>query len=232
MPELQSPLPRYQLVSKVYQTLGYQILCTILCIFLSRFESVQHIVINEIGMSNVFCMSAFLMLLSMLILLFKLSSDQPTQKIVMCTFTLSSSSIVSIATMFCNFNILLMSMILCFIIVVSLNYYASLPNFDSYTYESLAKSLFITYMSGLIFNLLFGTTFNELLIILCGITSMSMYVVYGTRKMLYDPQYMSLSDDDYLILSIDLYLDIFKLFIELLKLLNYLLTERRHVHNR
>jgi FtsH-binding integral membrane protein len=230
MPDLQSPLPRNQLISKVYQTLGYQLLCTLLCIFLTRLDTFQSVIRDEFA--SIYVMSFVLMLISSLSVACNLTTDLFIQKMLTCVFTVSASIIISFSTMFVEFNILLMSMVMCFVVVTSLNYYATLANFDSYAYEYLVKSLLLTYLCSLILNMWIGLVFYELILIMCGITTVSLHIVYDTRLMLYNSQYMSLGNEDYLIIAMNLYLDVVNMFLNILKLLRFIYSDRRNTNNR
>ena len=141
----------------------------------------------------------------------------PTNYYLLGLFTLCMSYMIGLITSLYTAKSVLLAGFLTLGVVIALTVYAFNTKEDfSYLGGFLYVSLFVFTIVGL-FSLFFGPFF-EMLYCIAGVLLFSLYLIYDTQAIM-----GKIGDvytlDDYIIASIDIYLDIINIFLYLLRLL-------------
>jgi FtsH-binding integral membrane protein len=207
-----------QFISKVYNTLFCQILTMIAFISLSILG--QSYPVISIILHTLLMPSIVMIIVSQLAIFYLIENMTPWWTYFwVSVFNISTSIMVANTTAFIPYDIIIMSLFMTLIIVVFLNYHASITKYKYSQYNSLAVSVlsamiiqtFVSYYFGFNVNTIVSSTFSAFLF--------GLFIVIDTQSLTENDLYMSKHNGHY-IASINLYLDIINLFINIISILN------------
>jgi FtsH-binding integral membrane protein len=212
---------RLGFIKKVYGILSTQLLITTLFTLLSmtstQFSKFQ---MEHIGIV-IFCLILTLILPCVIVCFQSTMRKTPNNYIILGTFTLAESYIVSFICSLYNPRVVLMAAFMTFALVASLTIYAMTTKTDFTTQGGL---LFVLGCGLFMFSMFAMFTSNKLVhIILCvvGIVLFGLYLLYDTQLILGNKENV-LEIDDYILASFMLYTDIIYLFLRILELIQLL----------
>jgi FtsH-binding integral membrane protein len=145
----------------------------------------------------------------------------PRNYIILFTFTLFESYIISFICGTYNPQLVFMAAFMTFAMVLGLTVYAMTTKTDITTKGGLLCILSVVLLVLTIFSIFTDNPFINILICSFGIFVFGFYLIYDTQLIL-DNKTNSLSSEDYILASFVLYLDIINLFLYILELLSLL----------
>ena len=212
---------RLGFIKKVLGILGSQILLTVLfCLLSMSSKSFLAFQMNSMGIL-IICFIGSIVIPIVLICFDSVARKVPTNYILLFTFTLFESYIVSFICGMSNPKLVLMAASMTFGMVLTLALYAYHTKTD---FTMQGGALFIFGCAFLMLSLFGMFTDNKIFhIILCsiGIIMFGFYIVYDIQMIIGNKSYL-LDTDEYIIAAFMLYTDIIGMFLEILKLLNLL----------
>jgi len=208
---------RASFIAKVYSILLFQLIITSFFVILSLYSPLyREILQNSVFLYYFFLIIPFVCLIIMLCnpnLLRKV----PLNYFILIVFTIGISYIVSYITSFYTPGSVLFSLILTFVMVITLILYAKYTKRDFTIYGGVLFVFLTCIIFGSFFLLFFNISVFEFIITICTIICFSGYIIYDTQLIL-GKRSKEFSIDDYILAALNLYLDIVNLFIEILSL--------------
>jgi FtsH-binding integral membrane protein len=218
---------RLGFIRKVYGILSFQLLFTILMCTLSigsptflQFQ-MEHFWLFIIALLVTICLPCSILCFDNLL------KRVPDNYIFLSVFTLCESYIVSVLCGITNTRVVIMAAIMTFAISFSLTLYAITTKTD-FTFSGAL--LFILGTALLMFSIFAIFTQNKVIHIVISTLWMillGIYLVYDTQ-LIVGNQANLLSEDDYILASFMLYVDIIAIFIQLLKLIGLLAGDSQY----
>lgn len=146
----------------------------------------------------------------------------PTNYIVLLIFTLSMGYVTSAMTVFVSIKTVVLASLLTAVIVVALTVYAFTTKTD---FTAMGAGLF---MLGALLSLgsliawMVGSSFMHFIISICTVALFGAYLIYDTQLIIGgEGRHAAYEIDDYILASLNIYLDIVTIFMELLQILGY-----------
>lgn len=211
---------RLGFIRKVYGILAAQLIITILLSCLAFVPSVQQFLLDYFW--TVYISIAFTLIIVIMLACFpKLTREVPINYILLLIFTVLESHYIMFAIAHVNDKFIVLSAaLITFALVAALTLYACLTKTDfTFLGPFLLCSLIILFFFGIMV-LLFGRS-KIMTILYCsiGLIIFSIYLIFDTQ-LIVGQLGVSYGIDDYIIASINLYLDILNIFIYVLSLLS------------
>ncbi|EAS00034.1 inhibitor of apoptosis-promoting Bax1 protein (macronuclear) [Tetrahymena thermophila SB210] len=211
---------RMKFITKVYSILSVQIGITCAMCFIAIENSGFNSFLKDSSNLWLFYVSIVmtLILCIMIVCYRKFAREVPTNYICLFLFTLFESYIVAQICVLYSPRIVIMAALLTMAMFIALTVYAFTTKTDFTVMGGLLfVCLFVFSLAGLF--LLF-TNNNVAHIIYCcfGVIIFSIYIIYDTQ-LLMDNKTYSYEIDDYIIASLQLYLDIINIFLYILEIL-------------
>ena len=208
-------------LGKVYGILSFQLLITLFFIFFFQRDSVKSFFLNNSGLTSFLnILSIFLFLGTLILLSVKedLGKTVPNNYIALLIITLSMSFMCSILALSYSYPIVFLSVLLTINSSIAITIYAFCTGTDWSYYRSLG-SVIVSQFAGFIF-MIFILDITMLEMICCFFFTLlfGVYLVYDTQVIL--KKYGEVfSIDDYIFASLQIYLDVARLFIVILSTL-------------
>ena len=205
-------------VCKVYGILAYQIILTTLVVFFGLTSSSFQKFLLTSNLMYVLCLITMIVCLFLPLCFPKIYQSIPSNYLVLTVFTLSYSWIIAAFTCLYTFRSVMTALFLTFITVLALTIYAWRTKED-YTISAGTKivSIVLLIASFLLLTIL-GVPFFHLLITSLLLVLFSIYLIYDTQ-LLCGKGRVKLSEDDYILAAINIYLDVILLFTKVLSIL-------------
>ena len=211
---------RNDFIVKVYSILLVQILMTSLVVFFSyTSKSFNDFLYNN---SFFYLVSLTILLTSIFIVLCntQLLRTVPYNYIFLIAFTLAESYFLAAITCSYDKQTVLISLLFTFVMVLTLTIYALKTETDITVYGGVLFCLLtLSILCGIIL-IFIRIDFLILVYNIIVLIIFAAYIVFDTQLMVGKNNGMKYSIDDYILASINLYLDIINLFIQLLSILN------------
>lgn len=146
----------------------------------------------------------------------------PTNYIVLLIFTLSMGYVTSAMTVFVSIKTVVLASLLTAVIVVALTAYAFTTKTD-FTAMGAGLFMFGALLSmGSLIAWLIGSSFMHFIISICTVALFGAYLIYDTQLIIGgEGRHAAYEIDDYILASLNIYLDIVTIFMELLQILGY-----------
>jgi len=208
-------------LGKVYGILSFQLLITLFFIFFFQRDSVKSFFLNNSGLTSFLnILSIFLFLGTLILLSVKedLGKTVPNNYIALLIITLSMSFMCSILALSYSYPIVFLSVLLTINSSIAITIYAFCTGTDWSYYRSLG-SVIVSQFAGFIF-MIFILDITMLEMVCCFFFTLlfGVYLVYDTQVIL--KKYGEVfSIDDYIFASLQIYLDVARLFIVILSTL-------------
>lgn len=208
---------RMGFLRKVYGLLSVQMLMTVavgaVCMFNTTVRSFIH--------TNDWLMScAFLLSIVILVALHIKKRESPTNLILLAAFTLVQAYTIGVVLTFYDQVVVLQAFALTLAVVIGLTTFTFQTKRDfSFLGFGLFAGLCVLLVGGLL-QLLIGSTVLELVISVAGAFLFCLFIIYDTQMLM-----KTLSPEEYILATINLYLDIVNLFLYILRTLE---AARRH----
>ncbi|KAL4461429.1 hypothetical protein ABPG72_015550 [Tetrahymena utriculariae] len=208
-------------VTKVYTILSAQMAVTaILCAFSMSNQKFRNFQMNNFGL-----MIAALVVNIICLLVLICSRDQarkvPNNYILLGVFTLCESYLVSFICGMTNPKIVFLAALFTMAIFLSLTLYACTTKSD---FTTMGGTLYVIGMGLFVFGIFLIFTNNNVMHLIyataCAVL-FGFYILYDTQLIIGNKSY-KYSIDDYIIASLELYMDIIGLFLQLLEILQRL----------
>jgi len=202
---------RLAFIRKVYGLLSVQLFLTFVvsaaCYFTPPMK--EFIQTNQWMM-----MVAFISSIGLLFALFVKRREYPTNLILLAAFTVVQAYSVGVITSFYSQSVVLQALILTIVVLASLTLYTFQSKRDfSSMHSGLFAGLCILIVGGII-QIFVRSSVLELVISLAGALIFCLFIIYDTHLMM-----EVLSPEEYILATINLYMDIINLFLHLLRLL-------------
>ena len=211
---------RNDFIVKVYSILLVQILRTSIVVFFSyTSKSFNDFLYNN---SFFYLVSLTILLTSIFIVLCntQLLRTVPYNYIFLIAFTLAESYFLAAITCSYDKQTVLISLLFTFVMVLTLTIYAFKTETDITVYGGVLFCLLtLSILCGIIL-IFIRIDFLILVYNIIVLIIFAAYIVFDTQLMVGKNNGMKYSTDDYILASINLYLDIINLFIQLLSILN------------
>jgi len=202
---------RLGFLRKVYGILSVQILVTALLTAFSMFTPVVKLFIQE----NKWMMPlSFILSMATLMALFVKRRDTPINFILLGIFTLIESYTISVIVSFYDQMAVLQAFLLTLAVTATLTAYTFQTKRDFSALPAVLTSLLLVLILGQLFNALFPTTNGELVLSMFGAGLFSLFIIVDTQMIM-----NVISPEEYILATIQLYLDIVNLFVQILQIL-------------
>lgn len=203
---------RLGFLRKVYSLLFIQVLTTVVVGFVFTFNSkVKFYIHNNDWLLS---LSLILSVVVLIALHFK-RRDTPINLILLAAFTLVQAFSVGVVVTYFEKFVVLQALVITLIVVGGLMSYTFQSDKD---FSNLGTILFVSLcclIVGGLLQILFPSTVLELVISIGGAVVFSFFIVYDTQNIM-----MRTSPEEYILATIELYLDIINLFIYILRILD------------
>lgn len=203
---------RLGFLKKVYGLLTIQLLITVGvgAIFMLSGDPVKEYVFENAWVVYVSCIVGFIILIA---LHFK-RREHPTNLILLMAFTLSQSLLIGIVVSLFDAMIVIEAFFITFFIVLSLTLYTfqSKKDFSSMG-AGLYAALCVLIIGGFI-QIVAQNSVMEMMLCIGGAMVFSLYIIYDTHMLMYKH-----SPEEYVVCTVELYLDIINLFLYILRIL-------------
>ena len=215
--------PRIGFIRKVYGILCFQLLLTILlCLAAMYSPSYFEFMLSGAGLALMICAIVLTIVITILLFCcFGYARKVPTNYILLTIFTICEGYLVSYSCAATDPKIVFMAAIMTLGITVSLTIYAMTTKSD-FTY--MGGCLFVFGMVFCLVGIFMLFTANPYLHVIyaaIGVCFYGLYLIYDTQLIMGNKRH-ELSNDDYILGAIIIYLDIILIFLYLLELLDNL----------
>ena len=215
---------RLNFIRKVYGILSIQLFITFMMCLLTFINPIKNFITSNQFLLNL----SFLIQIGLIVVIFvnaccgnNLFRKSPTNYIILFTYTISLSYMVSYICAFLSQKIVLLAITLTMIITLVLTVYALKTKRDF-----TVGKCFLWVSVGLLFELILCLFFTNLgflysFDLIFGIFVYSVYLIYDTQ-MIYAKVGNGYEIDDYILAALNVYIDIIQLFIRILQILGKL----------
>lgn len=205
---------RLGFLRKVYSLLSVQLLVTVIIGAVCSLVEPVKVFIHQ---NDWMVLVAFVLSFVTLIALFALRRESPTNLILLAVFTIVQAYTVGVIVSFYEQRIVLQAVLLTFTVVAGITLFTFNTKKDfSFLGYGLFAGLCVLLVGGIL-QLFVQSSALELLISIAGALLFSLFIIYDTQQMM-----TTLSPEEYILATINLYLDIVNLFIYILRILQQL----------
>jgi len=202
---------RLAFLRKVYGILSVQILVTALLTAFSMFTPGVKFFIQE----NKWMMPlSFILSMATLMALFIKRRDTPINFVLLGIFTLIESYTISVIVSFYDQMAVLQAFLLTLAVTATLTAYTFQTKRDFSALPAVLTSLLLVLILGQLCNALFPSTPGELVVSMFGAGLFSLFIIVDTQMIM-----NVISPEEYILATIQLYLDIVNLFVQILQIL-------------
>lgn len=202
---------RMAFIRKVYGLLSVQLFLTVIVASICLFTPA----VKEFIQSNDWLlMIAFFGSIGLLIGLHVKRLETPTNFILLAAFTVVEAYTVGVVVSFYSQAVVIQALVLTLVVVGCLTAYTFQTKRDySSMYSGLFAGLCILLVAGIL-QLFFHSSVFELVVAIAGALLFSLFIVFDTQMLM-----QTLSPEEYILATINLYLDIINLFLHILRIL-------------
>jgi FtsH-binding integral membrane protein len=134
-------------------------------------------------------------------------------------FNVSVSVMIANTTAFIPYHITIMSLFMTLIIVVGLNYYASITNYKYSHYNTLAISVLYATIIHTLVSYYYGFEVDTYISSMISAVLFGLFIVIDTQSLTENNYYINIKNGHYIV-AINLYIDVINLFINIVRILN------------
>uniref|UniRef100_A0A1W7RAA7 Protein lifeguard 4 n=1 Tax=Hadrurus spadix TaxID=141984 RepID=A0A1W7RAA7_9SCOR len=204
---------RMGFIRKVYGILTAQLFLTTIVAATSMFTPLVRFYINE---NEWMVLVAFLLSIILLLALMIKRRETPLNYILLTAFTAVEAYSVAVIVTFYDQLAVLQAFFLTFCVTVCLTIYSFQSKYDMSSWgASLFSMLFVLCIASIL-QMFIGSSQMEMLLSIAGAILFSIFIIYDTHMIMH-----RVSPEEYIMASIDLYLDIINLFVHLLRILGH-----------
>lgn len=145
----------------------------------------------------------------------------PLNLIVLGAYTVSQAFLVGLLSSFYQVEEVFLAATMCASIVFGLAIYAKSTKEDFTVKGGMLVSALMALTLGSLISIFYRGEFFSLILSVGGAAVFSMYIVYDLQMIMGD-RTLSISGEEYIFAALNLYVDIIRIFMELLKILRYL----------
>ncbi|XP_053976317.1 protein lifeguard 4-like [Hylaeus volcanicus] len=202
---------RLGFLRKVYGLLSIQLLMTVMiATILMSFQTLKTF-IQENPWTLIL---SFLMTMGTLIVLFVKRRDHPVNLLLLTLFTLSKAYTIGILVSMYDVTTVVQALFITLTVTAGLTVYTFQSKKElSFSTSGLFIGLWILLLGG-IMQIFLQSTMLELTLGIAGAIIMSMFIVFDTRLIMH-----TLSPEEYILATINIYLDVVNLFVYILRIL-------------
>lgn len=150
-----------------------------------------------------------------------LRRQAPLNMIILGAYTISQAFLIGLLSSFYEIQEVFLAMVLCASIVFSLAIYARTTKEDFTMKGGMMMSALMALSVGSLISIFYRGEFFNLILAVGGAAVFSMYIIYDLQMIMGD-RALSISGEEYIFAALTLYVDIVRIFMELLKILRYL----------
>ncbi|CAG9782722.1 unnamed protein product [Diatraea saccharalis] len=203
---------RLAFIRKVYGLLSVQLLATVA--IASVFMLVKPIQ-SFIHENQWMVMIAFLLSIVTLFALIAKRRESPANLYLLAAFTIVQAYSIGVVVSFCNTLVVLQALAVTFSVVLGLTLYTLNTKRDfSFIGYGLVAGLCVLIVGGIL-QLFIQSSAFEIALSFAGAVFFSLFLVFDTQQMM-----TQLSPEEYILATINLYMDILNLFLYILRILN------------
>jgi FtsH-binding integral membrane protein len=207
-------------ITKTYTCVIFQLGLTTLSIFLSKYYQLQNFYISDLGLTiSALSISCIFTILMLICCAEKILQYFPYNYLILILFSCSVSYLLSCSLSFVPEEQLLLSSALTLGDVTILTIYSLFWSIDIHLLFNLVILLFLNFTILLLVNLFIYTKLLTVIIAGTGSILFSALLLYDTNLILYDRKVYT--PQDFILASINLYLDIMNIFIYTLQCLTF-----------
>ncbi|CAB3221048.1 unnamed protein product [Arctia plantaginis] len=205
---------RLGFVRKVYGLLSIQLLATAAIAGTFHFVEPVKLFIHN---NNWMVMVAFVLSMITLFALIAKRRDSPANLYLLAAFTVVQAYSIGVVVSYYNTGVVIQALALTFAVVFSLTAYTLNTKTDfSFIGYGLVAGLSVLILGGILQIFIQSSAF-EVALSFVGAILFSLFLIYDTQMMM-----TTLSPEEYILATINLYLDILNLFLYILRILNEL----------
>lgn len=205
-------------ITKTYVCVIFQLGLTTLSIFLSKYYQLQNFYISDLGLTiSALSISCIFTILMLICCAQKILQYFPYNYLILLFFSCSVSYLLSCSLSFVPEEQLLLSSALTLGDVTMLTIYSLFWSVDISLFSNFVSLLFLNFIILLFVNLFIYTKLLTVIIAGTGSILFSALLLYDTNLIIYDRK--TYTTKDFILASINLYLDIMNIFIYILQCL-------------
>ncbi|KAJ1701228.1 hypothetical protein LUZ63_001007 [Rhynchospora breviuscula] len=219
---MENPQLRWAFIRKVYSILTFQLLVTVLVAAVFNFVPViQNFFRTNAKAALGVMIGAFILEMIILFAMYFLKDRHPLNIFLLLLFTISTSICIGIVCIYSSGKLVLQAAVVTVLVFLALTLYTFWAAKKGYDFNFLGPFLFASLLVLCIFSIIqiffpLGKTLSTVIagvavLIFCG------FIIYDTDNIIKRFDY-----DDYIIASLELYLDIINLFLYLLQIFSNL----------
>lgn len=209
---------RLNFIKKVYCILSAQLLITAVFVTGSCFSlGYQHFVNRNMWLFWL-CLVVNIILLYVLIYIRTASRKVPVNYVLLGLFTLTEAYMVSCITAYADPDTVFIAAVLTAAIVVALTIYAFTTKNDFTICGGLLFTAVMGLFIGGILAAIFQSRLLNILISVLSVIVFSIYLIFDTQLIIGKGE-LNLTIDDYIFAAMNLYIDIIRIFLEILRIL-------------
>ncbi|KAG1662362.1 Protein lifeguard 4 [Nymphon striatum] len=202
---------RMGFLRKVYGILSIQLLFTILVTSICVFTPVIRLyVYNNEWLLTLAMFMSFVLLIAMMIK----RRQAPINYILLLAFTICQAYSITVVVTLYDQIVVLEAFLLTFVVTASLTIYTFQSKRDFSSWHASLFSVLMILICASFMQLFFWNTYLDVAISIVGAIVFSLFIVYDTHMIIH-----RVSPEEYIMASIELYLDIINLFMYLLRIL-------------
>lgn len=204
---------RLGFIRKVYGLLTVQLLATVATAGLMLAQPIQAFVHQNDWM----IVLAFILSMVTLFALIAKRRDSPANLFLLAAFTVTQAYTIGVVVSYYNTVVVLQALVITFAVVLSLTLYTLNTKRDfSFVGYGLIAGLSVLIVGGFLQIFLQSSLF-EVALSFTGTIFFSFFLIFDTQQMM-----VTLSPEEYILATVNLYMDILNLFLYILRLLNEL----------
>ncbi|XP_070491331.1 protein lifeguard 1-like [Chironomus tepperi] len=208
-------------IQKVFSIVSAQLTFTVAMIALFQFhEGALSFAYRNTWMLNV-AMFSTLGLSLLMSFSTSIRRTAPLNLIILGSYTVCQGFLVALISSFYEVEEVFYAVGLTAAIVFGLATYASMTKEDFTMKGGMFASALMALMLGSLVSIFYRGEFFSFMLSVAGAAIFSMYIIYDLQLIMGDKS-LSISPEEYIFASLNLYVDIMRIFLELLKILRYL----------
>lgn len=150
-----------------------------------------------------------------------LRRQAPLNQVILGVYTISQAFLIGLVTSFYDVHEVFYAVTLCSAIVFGLAMYAKTTKEDFTIKGGMLISALMALSIGSLISIFYRGEFFNFILSVGGAAVFSCYIVYDLQ-MIMGSKSLSISPEEYIFASLTLYVDIIRIFMELLKIMRYL----------
>lgn len=202
---------RMGFLRKVYGILCAQLFATVIFTAVTMFASPVKLFISE---NHWMLPLSFLLSMATLLALFVKRRDTPANYVLLAIYTLLQAYTISVVVSFYDQLVVLQAFLLTLGVTAALTAFTMQTKRDFTAMPAVLLSFLLVLVLGQLMNAMVPSSSGELLLAIFGAGLFSMFIIVDTQMIM-----QRTSPEDYMLATVELYMDILNLFLHILRIL-------------